>query len=360
MFSSKEIIGAKLEMSNIVNAINRKLATEWSYCTSKYKLPPVYISLIITYECNFRCQVCDLWKKKKIVEISNKKWIKISRQLIEILHRDSFIEINGGEPLLKKDLVLAIIRNLNCYFNKVSLNTNGSLLTAPVINELQSAGLDSIKISFYSLDEKIHNFLRGNPIAYKNALNVIKLSDGYNVKTNVGVLITSKNIKTIPELINYLNQFKNTGVILQPLDEKLYSLAAGDMQKNTLPQDLWPNKKEVEELFDWIFENIHRINVINPPHHLKMIKNYYLNPKNILSFRCFAGQRSLIIYPDGKVSLCFKYPNIGDLKTQKIGEILASKSVIQQRKAIKECRKYCRVLGCNYSRGFFELLKNYN
>ena len=83
------------------------------------------------------------------------------------------------------------------------------------------AGLDTIKISFYSLDEKTHNDLRGNNLAYIRAKEAIQCINAKKIPLEVGILITAKNINGLPDLIRHLQTLPNTSIILQPLDEKI-------------------------------------------------------------------------------------------------------------------------------------------
>lgn len=87
---------------------------------------------------------------------------------------------------------------------------------------------------------------------------------------------------------------------------------------------------------------------------IEAIRQYYLNPENILKYRCFAGQRNMVVYPNGDTSFCFKGGIIGNLEKQELKEIL--KNAAGERKKIKNCRKYCRIIGCNFSRGLKEFI----
>ena len=84
------------------------------------------------------------------------------------------------------------------------LNTNGSLITERIIRELESVGLDSLKISLYSLKADSHNFVRGTDIAFRNAMKAVGLAAKSKIQLEVGVLISSYNVTQVPELIDHL------------------------------------------------------------------------------------------------------------------------------------------------------------
>jgi len=154
-------------------------------------------------------------------------------------------------------------------------------------------------------------------------------------------------------LIEYLSS-KDINIILQPLDESIESKGSKIPQENNLIKDLWPNEKQVKILFNWIWANKKKLKLINSGLHLQAIRNYYLNPRSSLRYRCFVGQKNLIICPDGKITFCFKTKSIGNIKNSKIKQILLKAK--KQRCDLHKCQKYCRIIGCNILRGFKEIL----
>ena len=335
-----------------MNKLANKILRELSYQTERYVILPEYVSLMMTGKCNFRCQTCSIWQNKEKKELSEADWFRIVRKLSDDLNPDAFIEINGGEPLMKPSLVISLVKELKKHFRKVTLNSNGSLINEEILDRLKEVGLDTIKISFYSLDEKIHNQLRGNSLAYSQAMKAMGLVTKKQIELEIGLLITSKNIKKAVELIIYLRSLPKTLIILQPLDEKIGLYGSLNRSDSQLITSLWPKRDDIDTFFSWIDKN--RQKTKNSPANIEAIKQYYLNPKSTLNFRCFAGQRSLIIQPNGDVSLCFKGKNIGNIKKQNLGEIL--RGAVGERKKIKNCKKYCRIIGCNFSRGLKEMI----
>jgi len=88
------------------------------------------------------------------------------------------------------------------------------------------------------------------------------------------------------------------------------------------------------------------------------MREYYLAPPSVLKYRCFAGQRNLVIYPQGDVAMCFKGRVIGNLTRKNLSNILKGDFAKKERQNIRRCQKYCRIIGCNFSRGLKELIKS--
>jgi len=329
-----------------MNNIGAGLLTEASYFTGRYFLPPEFLIFNITSKCNFQCKTCSVWEKTSSDELKKDKWLKIIKGLRSALTKETYVLINGGEPLMKKDLIPVFIAELKKYFDHVALNSNGSLLDKAMINELEMSGLDIIKISLYSLKKDAHNFLRGNSQAHAGALNALKLLSASNINAEAGVLITSNNIKELPELIEHLHQLCNIAIVLQPLDERIGSRESKNMQANNLLYDFWPRDNDVRVFFKWAIKNNKLIK--NTAGNIKAIEEYYLHPEHALRYRCFSGQRNLIIYPNGDVHLCFKNARIGNLTEDNVEQIIRGKDAATRRRDIKNCKKYCRVCGSNF------------
>jgi len=341
-----------------VNKIFKKLKREESFVTGRYNLAPEFLSLIITFRCNFRCQSCSIWQKPLALELSENEWLGIARKAKDFFGPETFVEINGGEPLLKKELVSSLVKTLKPHFKNVALNSNGLLINKETVAELEKVGLDLLKVSFYSIKENIHNDLRGNPQAYRQAMKALKVASESRIKLEIGVLITAKNIADLPELLKYLKTLSGASIILQPLDESVESEASKDKQSSRLLESLWPAKNEAVKFFDWVLANYKNCPIKNSPANIKAMAEYYLNPPNVLKYRCFAGQRNLVVYPNGEVALCFKGQVIGNLAKENLGDILKDEKASRERKNIKICGKYCRIIGCNFSRGLEEVFKS--
>lgn len=338
-----------------ISKLPRKLAHEISFYTNRKIVMPEFLSLLITEKCNFRCQSCAIWQQKKRQELSLQQWEVLAENIIKTFPRNTFIELNGGEPLLRKDVVLKLSALLSKKFINVGINSNGSLLSQQTITQLEKHGVSFIKLSLYSATPEIHDRLRGFEGAHAKVMDALKLLAQTKVKTEIGILITSENIHEIPALIKTINSLNpSAAIILQPLDEIIDSKITKNRNTNKLPSALWPDQAAIQEFFAFLKQTpIPQLK--NSAINLKLLEKFYLNPSSIKNLRCFAGQRSAIIKSDGKLSFCFKGCSIGNASEKSIMSLLRNPAAIIERKKIVNCQKSCRIVGCNFSRGIKEL-----
>lgn len=167
--------------------------------------------------------------------------------------------------------------------------------------------------------------------------------------------MTGQNIKELPELISWSQTLPNTTLILQPLDENIES-AEAHHAGNSSQSELWPTAGEVKTFYAWLKD--HTASVKNHHAHLRAMERYFLRPASTLKNRCFVGQRNIVVYPNGQVSFCYKRSPIGTTATKSLTDVLQIQATRLERESITHCEKYCRVIGCNYSRGIKEYLQD--
>lgn len=337
--------------------IKRKLIQEMSYVSGKYIISPEIVSLVVTYRCNFRCKACTVWRMGGYPELSESEWMGIAGKLENALSGQTTIEISGGEPLIRKDLVVHLIKELKFFFKNVGINSNGSMLDEEMIVALKNAGLDYMKLSLYSFDDEIHDALRGFSGAAKCVKRAIDLLQKHGVRTDVGVLMTAENVSGIHKLIEHYNQpkYSEVSIVLQPLDEPIGNQPISGEDKISTINNLWPDKSMVSDFFSWLKSN--DVKIKNSDVSLRAIEKYYSDRTSALDRRCFAGQRNLVVYPDGRISFCYKGKTLGNVAKYELEDIISGKTASEERKNIKRCPYYCRIVGCNFSKTISEILK---
>ncbi len=131
---------------------------------------PVDCVLALTYNCNSRCTMCDIWKIKDSPELDPAEFLKLPSSL-----RD--INLSGGEPFLYKNL-LSVVKTLKISAPQARLviSSNG-FATDLIVNKMKEILLVSpdigVAISIDGIGE-MHNEIRGIPGGFEKAINTIK------------------------------------------------------------------------------------------------------------------------------------------------------------------------------------------
>ena len=92
-----------------------------SFFRSKHISDPIDAVLAITYKCNSRCTMCDIWKIREHHDIPPEMYLKLPKTL-------RTINISGGEPFLNPDII-EIIKNVKraCPKAQLIISSNGFL-----------------------------------------------------------------------------------------------------------------------------------------------------------------------------------------------------------------------------------------
>lgn len=163
------------------------------------------ITLAATYLCNLRCTYCDIWKKKDHAVLDIKHYNN--------LPRTKSVNITGGEPFLRKDIV-DLIRILDKKADRIVFSSNGFAtdLIKQRLNEMILAGIPKKKIGVrISIDgpEKLHDKLRGVPKSFNHAIETVK--EVKKIISDIGIAFTMSK-DNYPFLMDIYNLSKKLEV----------------------------------------------------------------------------------------------------------------------------------------------------
>ena len=179
-------------------------------------MTPYYLIYEITNRCNSDCIYCyNVWKEngdypKGELSLPEIK-ILFSKILSEI--KPQAITIAGGEPLLHS-YIFDVIAYLKQFNMKISIATNGTLLTQTITNKLISSGINHIEISLDSCNEKTYELLTRNN--NKNLIDSILTIQKNNIPYSIASIITKKNIEGISDVIDLACAFSAQMISLNP------------------------------------------------------------------------------------------------------------------------------------------------
>jgi cyclic pyranopterin phosphate synthase len=125
-----------------------------------------YLRISITDKCNLKCVYCMPKRGLKYFEESEILTSEEIVRFVRIVHKHGLrkVRITGGEPLMRKDIILLISSIKKIGIHDLSLTTNGIMLSR-LAGELKKAGLDRVNISLDTMDaDKYKTITNGGDI----------------------------------------------------------------------------------------------------------------------------------------------------------------------------------------------------
>lgn len=162
------------------------------------KIPlPIDLVLGVTYWCNSRCIMCDIWKMKPKNEYQAK-----DLRILPPSFRD--INISGGEPFLRNDLpeIISVVKE-RCPKSRIIISSNGFLsdhiakMTKEILKIDPNIGI-GISIDGF---ESMHETVRRIPNGYKKCIQTISLLQGLGINNlRIGFTIVDENVSHLVKM----------------------------------------------------------------------------------------------------------------------------------------------------------------
>ncbi len=279
------------------------------------------IELAVTYTCQASCHKCysaNLTAPEKntltVDEIKN-----IIDQAIELglIH----VNLTGGEPTLRKDLVDVIKA---CQPDKVTVSivTNAIKIKYETLKAMKDAGLDTIQISIDSAEPMIHDKLRGVPGCYHQAMRVAKWARELKLNLVFSCVLSTENCRDeLKEIYHLLKLAEKEHAYLLLNDAAAVGAWEGQDEK------MYSNEDRNRNLF-------------------KLLKHPAARHHSMYNFRgkfgCPAGIEKIYINAYGKVTPCnLIHDEFGDLRNvrlEKVWEKMGEHPVYSQK--MRDCVRY--------------------
>lgn len=166
---------------------------------------PHQVALDITNKCNLRCLHCYNFSGENNVvdsELSDDEILEFIKSLQPI--KPYNVCFCGGEPLLRKDLLIRCARVLSDNGSIVSIVSNGILASDSSIDELCEAGVKNIQ---YSLDGiNGHDKLRNMQGVFEKAVKAITYTAQKDVMLSVAFCPTAFNINEFSAVYSLIEE----------------------------------------------------------------------------------------------------------------------------------------------------------
>ncbi len=132
---------------------------------------PVSIVLSMTRACTYHCPHC--YQRRDLgTDLELPLLIDVARQMQAL--GVSFFDIEGGEPLLRPDRLMELVRAIDDRA-EIWVNTTGARLTDTLAADLCHAGLAGVMVSIHSPDPAQHDAFTGVPGSFATACRALRL-----------------------------------------------------------------------------------------------------------------------------------------------------------------------------------------
>ncbi|MFH1582815.1 MAG: glycosyltransferase [Candidatus Falkowbacteria bacterium] len=276
---------------------------EFGSKTKKYQ--PIDATVAVTYKCNSRCKMCNIWQTENPTDLPINYFYNLSKSL-------KYINISGGEAFLRPDLpeIIKIIKHSSPRA-QIIISSNGLASELIVKSVKQILTIDKgigIRISLDGIG-RTHDEIRGVNGAYQNVLKTVVALKDIGVK-NLGFSFTIMD-DNAGELKAVYDLAKSLGL----------ELALALVQNSEIYFNKDNNKlklvKAVEENLKYIIR--HELKSWNLKRWLRAYYDYgllyFVKYKERL-LPSGAGKDSLFIDPEG----CIYPSNLINLKIGKLSE----------------------------------------
>lgn len=303
---------------------------------STEKKYPTDLSIITTYRCQMKCQMCGIWQNPSDTEN------EIKPSDLEMLPSGfNFINITGGEPFLREDLE-DIINVIKPKTKRIVISTSGYHFDK--ITELAKKHPDlGFRVSIEGLSQK-NDELRGRDGGFDRGLKTLLSLKKIGVKDiGFGITVSNHNSEDMLWLyelgksmgLEFATAAFHNSFYFHKFDNKITNLA------------------EVSKNFREVAERLMREN--NPKSWFRSLFNLglirYINGEKRM-LPCEAGLLNFFVDPFGEVYPCNGLEegvwkeSMGNIKeTKNFDEIWFSPKADEIRCKVKTCPKNCWMVG---------------
>ena len=288
-------------------------------------------TVIVTYRCNARCNMCNRYKKP------SKPEEEISVETIKRLPKMYFTNITGGEPFIRTDLK-DIVRELYKKSDRIVISTNG-FFTDRIVDLCKEFPNIGIRISIEGLEET-NNKIRGLDNGFQRGYTTLKKLRKMGMKdVGFGMTVQDANCKDLVPLYQISNEM-GMEFATASLHNSFYFVEA----KNIIH-----NRPMVAKQFENLVNEL--LNSNSPKKWFRAyfnhgLINYIYGQKRLLP--CDMSFDTFFIDPYGDVMPCNGTKDkevMGNLNEQSWDELWNSPEAEKVRSKVRCCDRDCWMIG---------------
>ena len=295
---------------------------------------PTDASIILTYRCPMRCQMCNIWK------YPTNRSEEIQAKDLTSLPKLKFINLTGGEPFIREDLD-TIVEECYNHTDRIVISTSG-WFEDRVIELAKKFPNIGIRISIEGLSEK-NDELRGHDGGFDKGLRTLLSLKKMGVKDiGFGCTVSNHNSKDMLSLYQ----------LSLSMGMEFATAAFHNSYYFHKEDNLISNKEEVcndfRQLIEWQLKENNPKSWFRAWFNMGLI-NYIEGGRRMLP--CEAGSANFFIDPWGEVYPCngmedkFWKLSMGNIHQHTFNEIWESEQAAIVREKVRNCPKNCWMVG---------------
>jgi len=325
---------------------------------------PYTLDINPTDRCNLKCIHC--WQRafKKIdsdYELPDYKLIEVVKEAID-LGVEEFEITGGGEPLMRKELVLKIMEIIKSNKKFGNITTNGILFNSDDARKIVKIGWDRVTFSLDGPDAKTNDIIRGKGIFEKTtkSINLINRTKR-KMKSKLpiikfNVVINRKNYDKVEKMIELAKKVNCSVVHFDSLtvhSEIGRKLRLTKKQETEFEKNAKAAKKMAEKFGICTDVGLLTSGFLEKSNEMENILEKESDSKDFASLVCYEPWWHLVIKTNGSVQPCCLYDEKQEnVKNKSLGEIWFGEFFEGIRESMKNKKfsKYCSI--CNAGQVF--------
>jgi len=299
---------------------------------------PLIVSYAVTKACNLRCLHCHVEAREALAdELSLGEAMRVIEEMASL--GTKALIFSGGEPLLRKDFILALAEHCVDVGIIPALLTNGILLNHKAAVQLKEAGIMAVGIPIDSSNPECHDKLRNVPGTFEKAVHAIEACLDVDLEVVITTMAMKDNHSDIPKRIELVAKLGADQVAVYDLvpvgrGKAVMDQAMDQTQRASLIRYL-QHVQETQEmvftmsgglpLYPEIVSEMHRANGTKPKDLL--LKQFWIDA----SVGCHAGIFYFSLRPNGDVYPCTFLPvKVGNIRKQSLADIWYNSEVLRE------------------------------
>jgi Fe-coproporphyrin III synthase len=310
---------------------------------------PFFCTFLVTLRCNARCIMCDVWKPKKIQEMTTEQAVSVIKKLPSV----RIFRLSGGEPFLREDM-LELVQAIQTHTRAeiIHITSNGFLSERIVdfASRVASPDMIHIKISLNGTGAE-YDRVMGISGAYQKTFETVKalaalrdrrrfffainhtITDwqAYEASIHVKDLCREYGLAYLPVIAHQARDIALYNESIDPESVDVSFKPAGNFSKEQIQAILKDSWKEASFIKSPLEKMVKR-------YYLRGIKSRFLSDKDPLQPPCVALRHHVRVLPDGSVPVClYNSKTVGSLLEKDLSELQATERFKTQEAWVKKC-----------------------